>query len=75
MASGFPVNPSCPSGRPDHPPVREGNFLHQMFVSAFEIYEYLGGYVGRIPVVRPLHYHDNLNNTSVRRLPLRRSDA
>eukprot|EP00976_Prorocentrum_cordatum_P012627 252208-Prorocentrum_minimum.AAC.1 len=22
MAAGFPRNPSCPSGRPDHPPVR-----------------------------------------------------
>eukprot|EP00959_Pyramimonas_sp_CCMP1952_P188815 3949061-Pyramimonas_sp.AAC.1 len=21
MAAGFPRNPSCPSGRPDHPPV------------------------------------------------------
>eukprot|EP00959_Pyramimonas_sp_CCMP1952_P467996 9492501-Pyramimonas_sp.AAC.1 len=24
MAAGFPRNPSCPSGRPDHPPVRTG---------------------------------------------------
>eukprot|EP00976_Prorocentrum_cordatum_P084255 1185576-Prorocentrum_minimum.AAC.1 len=24
MAAGFPGNPSCPSGRPDHPPVRAG---------------------------------------------------
>eukprot|EP00959_Pyramimonas_sp_CCMP1952_P102152 2136720-Pyramimonas_sp.AAC.1 len=24
MAAGFPRNPSCPSGRPDHPPVRAG---------------------------------------------------
>eukprot|EP00976_Prorocentrum_cordatum_P064295 1177436-Prorocentrum_minimum.AAC.3 len=22
MAAGFPSNPSCPSGRPDHPPPR-----------------------------------------------------
>eukprot|EP00976_Prorocentrum_cordatum_P088045 1187153-Prorocentrum_minimum.AAC.1 len=22
MAAGFPGNPSCPSGRPDHPPER-----------------------------------------------------
>eukprot|EP00976_Prorocentrum_cordatum_P112237 1195500-Prorocentrum_minimum.AAC.18 len=22
--AGFPGNPSCPSGRPDHPPVRAG---------------------------------------------------
>eukprot|EP00976_Prorocentrum_cordatum_P095987 1190382-Prorocentrum_minimum.AAC.1 len=25
MAAGFPRNPSCPSGRPDHPPVRAGD--------------------------------------------------
>eukprot|EP00959_Pyramimonas_sp_CCMP1952_P104216 2178311-Pyramimonas_sp.AAC.1 len=24
MAAGFPGNPSCQSGRPDHPPVRAG---------------------------------------------------
>eukprot|EP00976_Prorocentrum_cordatum_P070276 1179864-Prorocentrum_minimum.AAC.3 len=24
VAAGFPGNPSCPSGRPDHPPVRAG---------------------------------------------------
>eukprot|EP00959_Pyramimonas_sp_CCMP1952_P344606 7217499-Pyramimonas_sp.AAC.1 len=24
MAAGFPRNPSCPSGKPDHPPVRAG---------------------------------------------------
>eukprot|EP00959_Pyramimonas_sp_CCMP1952_P260197 5440207-Pyramimonas_sp.AAC.1 len=24
MAAGFPRNPSCPSGRPDHPLVRAG---------------------------------------------------
>eukprot|EP00959_Pyramimonas_sp_CCMP1952_P468396 9493190-Pyramimonas_sp.AAC.1 len=24
MAAGFPGNPICPSGRPDHPPVRAG---------------------------------------------------
>eukprot|EP00976_Prorocentrum_cordatum_P077867 1182860-Prorocentrum_minimum.AAC.1 len=24
MTAGFPRNPSCPSGRPDHPPIRAG---------------------------------------------------
>eukprot|EP00959_Pyramimonas_sp_CCMP1952_P422989 8860596-Pyramimonas_sp.AAC.1 len=26
MAAGFPRNPSCPSGRPNHLPVRAGKF-------------------------------------------------
>eukprot|EP00976_Prorocentrum_cordatum_P059238 1175401-Prorocentrum_minimum.AAC.4 len=37
MAAGFPGNPSCPSGRPDHPPVRAGyNVLFATLMMAAE---------------------------------------
>eukprot|EP00976_Prorocentrum_cordatum_P075886 1182078-Prorocentrum_minimum.AAC.1 len=47
MAAGFPGNPSCPSGRPDHPPVRAGLAILQIVANV--------NYAAHTPRLDPHH--------------------